>query len=320
LALTSIALTFGMMMWEFDKDKFKKFWNSVWQLSLKKDLFFNASAITFNLFLCALPFSLILISILGYVLSIDAAFDELVRYGKELFPNFEYETNGDDFIAGAITIETFIKPLIGARQIFGIAGLIILMVFAQGLFHTLKHVLFDVFDIEDRKHPAMELVYNFFAFGVVGGVFVFFSMAISLISLFAFDAYSIPYTDVTIELGWVSDWLTSIIPSIFTFLLFFAIYRFISERRMTPRVALVAAIVYTVLFEVAKMGASLYLEYTFSAYRYFYQGYSILIVIGIWAFYSALLFIIASIMARAYQEVYLADAPSIEKNPYTAIS
>ncbi|MDZ7719833.1 MAG: YihY/virulence factor BrkB family protein [Balneolaceae bacterium] len=320
MALNDVQLIFEFVMNKFDKKKFKRFWKLVAELSLKKDVFFNASAITFNLFTCAIPFTLIIISILGYVLSIDAAFNEVVRYGRELLPQFSFETQSGDVFEGAVTIEALIQPLVGARQIFGIVGIIILTIFAQGLFHTLKHVLFDVFDTKDRKSPAMEIIYNFFAFGVVGGVFIFFTMAASLLSLFSFDQYVVPYTEIVIEFAWVSDWLTGFLPIFFTFALFYVIYRFISERRMNTKVALVAAILYTFLFEIAKYGVSVYLEYAFTAYRFYYQGYAALLIIGLWAFYTAALFVFTAILARSYQEVYLERAPSIEKNPYTAIS
>lgn len=296
------------------------FWKRVGELLYKKDVLFNASAITFNLFICAIPFTLILISILGYVLSIDTAFEELVRYGRELLPSFAYESQAGDIIEGAVTIEAMLEPLIGARQIFGITGLIILMIFAQGLLHSLKHVLFIVFDIKDRKSPVMEFIYNFLAFGIIGGVFIFFTMAISFISFFSFEGYQVPFTDIVIELGWLSEWLTGFIPLGFTFLLFFVIYRFISEGKMNIRVALVAALSYTILFEASRYGVSIYLEYAFTAYRFFYQGYAALLIITFWAFYAAALFIFTSILARAYQDVYLRDLPAIEKKPHTAIS
>lgn len=302
------------------QNKLKLFTKQVGKLLYKKDVFFNASAITFNLFLCAIPFTLILTSIIGYVLSVESAFDELIRYGRELFPSFNYESQSGDVVEGVVTLEALIEPLVGARQIFGIAGLIILVFFAQGLFHTLKHVLFEVFDIQDRRGPAMEFIYNFFAFGIIGGVFIFFSMAISLVSLFSFDRYQIPYTDIIIELSWLSEWISGLIPIIFTFLLFYAIYRFISERRIHPKVALIAAIFYTFLFEAAKFGVSIYLEYAFTAYRFFYQGYTALIIISLWAFYSAVLFVVTSVVARAFRDIFLQEAPAIEKNPYTAIS
>lgn len=304
----------------FDKEKFKRYWKRVFELIIRKDLFFNASAITFNLFICAIPFTLILISILGYILSIDAAFQEMLRYGRELFPSFTFQTQDGDIIQGAVTIERLIMPLVSGRRIFGIVGLVILIFFAQGLFHSLKHVLFEVLDIEDRKHPVVEFIYNFFTFGIVGGVFIFFTMAISIVSIFTFDPLLIPQTDIVINLRWVYDLITNVIPVVFTFLLFYIIYRYISEKRMEIKMALISASVYTVLFEVARIGVSIYLEYAFSSYQYLYQGYTALIILGIWVFYSAILFIVAAILARAFEEVYMVNRPSIEKNPYTAIS
>lgn len=300
--------------------KFKTYWKLVGRLAIQKNVFFNASAITFNLFLCAIPFTLILISLLGYILSIDAAFDEVIRYGRELFPSFTFETRGEDIFEGVVTIEQLVMPLVEARRIFGILGIIILTFFSQGLLHSLKHVLFEVFDIEDRSHPIMELVYNFFTFGVVGGVFLFFTIAISLISLYPVDSIAIPFTETVIELGWITELLTRLIPALFTPLLFYVIFRYISEKRISRKVSFISAVIYTVLFETAKYGVGLYLGYALTAYRYYYQGYTIPVIIGVWVFYSAVLFVVTAVMARAYQDIYETERPSIEKNPYTAIS
>ncbi|MFH5831316.1 YihY/virulence factor BrkB family protein [Halalkalibaculum sp. DA384] len=302
-----------------NKDKYKEFWRLIVKLVLKKDVFFNASAITFNLFICAIPFTLLLISIIGYVLSYEEAFREIIRYGQELFPSFAFESKSGDVYKGAITLQTLLKPLIGVRRIFGIVGVVILIVFAQGLFHTVKHVVFEVFEIQDRKHPVLEMVYNFFTFGVVGGVFIFFSLVIYVVSFISFDQLTVPFTNRIIELSWIFEFLNTIIPVAFTFLLFYIIFRYISEKRMQPKVAFVGALVYTVLFEIAKFGVGIYLDYAFRAYRYFYQGYAIAVVIGIWAFYSAALLVFATIVARAYQEVFV-DARHLKENPYTSIS
>lgn len=299
--------------------KYKNFWRVVVRLLKKKDIFFNASAITFNLFICAIPFTLLMISIIGYVLTYDEAFNEILRYGRELFPSFTYESESGDVYRGAVTLETLLNPLIGARQIFGIMGTIILVFFSQGLFHTLKHVVFDIFDIIDRRHPILEMVYNFFTFGLVGGVFLFFSLIISLVSLVSINELPLPFTDMVFELGWLYELLNLVIPVLFTFFLFYIIFRYITEKRMQPKVALLAALTYTILFELAKFGVGWYLGYALHSYRYFYQGYTILVIIGVWAFYSAALFVFSTIIARAYQQVFVEDQ-SIPRNPYTVIS
>jgi uncharacterized BrkB/YihY/UPF0761 family membrane protein len=299
--------------------KYKDFWRLIVTLVKKKDVFFNASAITFNLFICAIPFILLMISIIGYILSFEDAFNEILRYGRELFPSFTYESRSGDIFRGAVTLETLLNPLIGARRIFGIIGTIILIFFSQGFFHTLKHVVFDIFEIEDRRHPILEMVYNFFTFGLVGGVFLFFSLTISLVSLVSIDQFSLPYVDMVVQLTWIYDLLNLLIPIIFTFMLFYIIYRYISEKRMRPKVAFLAATVYTTLFELAKLGVGYYLQYAMGSYRYFYQGYTILVIIGVWAFYSAALFVITTIIARSYQETFLESQKAVE-NPYTTIS
>ena len=295
---------------------FKEFWKKAISIAGEKDLFFNASAITFNLFICSIPFILILVSIIGYVLSIDEAFIEIVRYGSELLPSFSYESQQTDIITGSETIENLLRPLVGAREVFGILGLIILVFFTQGLLHSLKHVIFDIFDIEERAHPVMDIVYNFFVFGLLGTVFLFFSLAISFISLFDLSVIKIPYTDIVIQLPWVYDLLNITLPIVFTFFLMFVVFRFISERKISTKVSLMGAFIYTFLFEVARLIVSVYMEYAFSTYRFFYQGYAIVVVITIWTFYTALLFVISVIMAKAFREVYGTHKATVENNPY----
>jgi YihY family inner membrane protein len=298
---------------------FKTYWRSVLSLAKKKDIFFNASAITFNLFICAIPFVLILISIIGYILSFDKAFDEIVRYGSELIPIFDYEATDTDIIQGAQTLESLLQPLVGARTVFGVTGLIILVIFTLGLVHSFKHVIFDVYDIEDRAHPIMDLVYNFLGFGVMGSVFLFFSLAISVISLFDFSIIKIPYTTIEIELPWMYDVLDFMLPIIFTFFLIFVIYRFVSERKISIRTAFIGASIYTLLFELAKWIVTIYLGFAFSSYQYFYQGYAVFIIIGIWAFYTSLLFVLSVILTRAYEEVYGTSVRSSDVNPYALL-
>ncbi len=309
-----------MSVAEYIPEKFREFWKKAASIASNSDIFFNASAITFNIFICAIPFVLILISIIGYVLSYDEAYNELVRYGEELIPQFTYESKPNDVFSGTDTIRSVLNPLIGARTVFGIVGFSILIFFTQGLFHSLKHVIYNVFDIEERAHPLIEVAQNFLVVGILGTVFLFFSLSISFISLFDFSDFTIPSTDIVIRLSWVYEVLHLTIPVAFTFLLQLVIFRFISERKIPWKVALMGASTYTLLFEVAKYGLAYYLGYAFSAYRYFYQGYAVLIVIGVWAFYSAILFVISVILAKAFYDTYIKKAPDIDANPYTAIS
>lgn len=286
----------------------------------KKDIFFNASAITFNLFICSVPFTLIIISIIGYVLSFDRAFQEVVRYGTELIPNFSYQSDANDVIKGADTIKRILLPLVGARKLFGIIGIIVLMFFTQGLVYSIKHVIFEVFDIEDRKHPLLEIFHNFFGFGIVGAVFLYFSLTISLISLFDLSTIHIPFTDIVIDLPWIYNFFDSILPIFFTFLLIYVVFRYVSERKISTKVSMMGALTFTFLFELAKQLVGLYLGHAFATYRHFYQGYAVFFILSIWVFYSAIILVLTAILARAYKETFLSHKPDAQDNPYLDIS
>jgi uncharacterized BrkB/YihY/UPF0761 family membrane protein len=278
---------------------FRAYWNQVWLLVRKVDVFFNASAVTFNLFICAIPFSLILISIIGYILSFETAYTELTRYGTELLPDLAYENSNQIFIESERIVQGLILPLVEGRNVLGITGIIIMLFFTQGLFHSLKMVLFDVFDIQAQNHPLMNIVYNFLGIGLLGSVFLFFSLLISVVSLFDLRTISIPYTQVVIQLPWIYELLDVLLPLIFTFLLAFVVFRFMSDRQINIKYSLLGASIFTFLFETAKLLLSLYLNYALSSYESVYQSYTVIIVLAFWVFYLSILFVFSAILVKA---------------------
>ena len=160
----------------------RAYWSRVIELVKQVDVIFNASAVTFNLFICAIPFTLILISIIGYVLSIDTAYTELVRYGTELLPDITYEQTNSVTVESERIVQALLAPMIQSRNVLGITGIIIMLFFTQSLFHSLKNVLFNVFDIQKRSHPLKSILANFLGLGLLGTVFLFFSLLVSFVS------------------------------------------------------------------------------------------------------------------------------------------
>ncbi len=281
------------------KNGLRAYWSRVIELVKQVDVIFNASAVTFNLFICAIPFTLILISIIGYVLSIDAAYAELVRYGTELLPDITYEQTNSVTVESERIVQALLAPLIQGRNVLGITGIIIMLFFTQSLFHSLKLVLFNVFDIQKRSHPLKSILANFLGLGLLGTVFLFFSLLVSFVSLFELRTIAIPLTEIVIELPWVYEVLDTLLPLLFTFMLAFVIFRFMSEREISISDALQGAALFTVLFESAKLLLSLYLSYAMSRYEFVYQGYTIIIVLALWVFYLSILFVLSAILLRA---------------------
>ncbi len=298
--------------------KYKNFWKRIVTLIRRKDVFHHASAITFNLVICAIPFVLLLISIIGYVLSYEAAFAEVLRYGQEVFPTFTYQSTESDVAENVLTLRNLLEPLVSARQVFGIVGIAVLIFFSLGLFHTIKHVVFEILETEDRNHLLWEVVHNFFTFGLVGGIFVFFSIAISIFSVVSVESVTVPFTDQVIQLSTLYKFLRAIVPLLFTLLIIYILFRYISEKRMKRLSAFVGAAVFTILFNLARIGIGYYLDYSFGSYQYYYRGYTVPVIIGVWAFYSAALLVISIIISKAYQDVF--GKKPLKENPYTKIS
>ena len=286
------------------KNGLRAYWSRVIELVKQVDVIFNASAVTFNLFICAIPFTLILISIIGYVLSIDAAYAELVRYGTELIPDITYEQTNSVTVESERIVQALLAPMIQSRNVLGITGIIIMLFFTQSLFHSLKNVLFNVFDIQKRSHPLKSILANFLGLGLLGTVFLFFSLLVSFVSLFELRTIAVPLTEIVIELPWVYEVLDMSLPLLFTYMLAFVIFRFMSKREISISEALQGAALFTVLFESAKLLLSLYLSYAMSRYEFVYQGYTVIIVLALWVFYLSILFVLSAILLRAKIDRY----------------
>ena len=281
------------------KNGLRLYWSRVIELIKLVNVIFNASAITFNLFICAIPFTLILISIIGYILSFDTAYTELVRYGTELLPDITYEQTNSVTVESERIVQALLTPLIQGRNVLGLTGIIIMLFFTQSLFHSLKIVLFDIFEIQNKSHPIKGLLTNFLGLGLLGTVFLFFSLLVSFVSLFELRTIAIPLTEIVIELPWIYELLDLLLPLLFTFMLSFVIFRFMSERKISILDALQGAALFAILFESAKLLLSLYLSYAITRYEFVYQGYTVIIVLALWVFYLSILFVISAILLRA---------------------
>ena len=281
------------------KNGLRSYWSRVIELTKLVNVIFNASAITFNLFICAIPFTLILISIIGYILSFDAAYTELVRYGTELLPDITYEQTNSVTVESERIVQALLTPLIQGRNVLGLTGIIIMLFFTQSLFHSLKIVLFDIFEIQNKSHPIKGLLTNFLGLGLLGTVFLFFSLLVSFVSLFELRTIALPLTEIVIELPWIYELLDLLLPLLFTFMLSFVIFRFMSERKISIPDALQGAALFAILFESAKLLLSLYLSYAITRYEFVYQGYTVIIVLALWVFYLSILFVISAILLRA---------------------
>jgi YihY family inner membrane protein len=273
------------------------FLRRTWMLIRQKDVHYKSAAISFHLFLCAIPFALILFSVLGYILSTEAAYDELLRYARELLPSFRGEE---------APVQSLLDPLIGSRGALGVTGLLTMAFFSLSLVQVVKHTLLMVLDVTEKRHPLLAALHNVLVFSVFGSLFLFFSLLLTVLPLLDLSEWPIPLSRVVVAVGTFvdqhSEWAAVVIPFLFTFIMLLLTFRTVSERRISWRSSAFGALVFTGLYETVRLIASWYLDYSLGTYRFYYQGYTLIVLLAFWGYYSALIFVISSITTRVFME------------------
>jgi len=103
-----------------------------------------------------------------------------------------------------------------------------------------------------------------------------------------------------VESVWIGRLIGAVISFAGSFILFYAIYRLLPERKLTKTSILIGAVASTILFAIGRIGIGLYLGHT-NAIAAFGAAGSLAVVL-IWVYYSALAFFLGALIARYIEE------------------
>jgi membrane protein len=278
--------------WWALKDYAKRIWDNAGD----DNIFFLAGGIAFNILLAALPFVLLLLSGLGYLLNQSAAQSAATLWAfiEQLLPPHTESADAP--------IHKLVNDMIRTRGAVGLYSLIGFIWFSTRLFGTLRTVLGEVFDIEQGR-------------SIVGGKM--FDIQITVLSTILFVVYTLlnAYLKLATSrgavivqrlglradfMGRLEYWIATFAASAFIVLMFFALYKFLPNRRIRWQSAMLAALVTSALFELAK--------YLFTSYvgRFnpggLYTGtlYALVIIV-FWVYYAAVIFILGGEVGRVYE-------------------
>jgi membrane protein len=271
----------------------------VWDNSGEDDVLFLAGGIAFNIILAAVPFILLLaagITLLlpllyaGTINSQDAVFALVNRL---LPPQSE---------SIAAPLHTLILTLLRARTSVGLYSAIGFIWFSTRLFGSLRTVLADVFDIESER-------------GIIQGKV--FDVKITVVSTLLFVASTALSTYISLGtarsvealaslglrkdvMGGLEYWIGRGLAFVFLAVMFFALYKFLPIRRVRTSTAWVAALFTSVLFEAARVIFSYYVS-TFNPGSLYTGTLTILVVMVVWFYYAALIFILGGEVGQVYE-------------------
>jgi membrane protein len=243
--------------------------------------FFLSAGITFNLLVCLVPLILLLLAFLGsYLYSDREVLNHIRRYLENLAPSFDPKVMKN------------ILGIIHNRKIVGILGIGGLIWASTWVFSSLRTALNIVFQVKKDqgilRGKAVDLFMIFLA-----GLSHLASMGLtSMVTYTQRYQFSSP-----IDLGPILGFfLKYFISFIFTFWMFFLIYKIIPNRKVHYKIALQAALITSILWEVAKQFFGWYVLHL-GRFSMVYGSLSTLIIFFLWVYYSSVILILGGEVA-----------------------
>jgi membrane protein len=267
----------------------------VWDNSGEDNIFFLAGGIAFNILLAAVPFFLLLATGLAYLLnqSSDASSAEVGAIIDRLLPTAQ----GPDSI-----VRRIITDVARSSDRVGLYSAISFIWFSTRLFGSLRTVLASIFDIEADR-------------GIIAGKI--FDMKITVVATVLVAAYTMLSAylaaattrgvAVLSQIGLRSELMGRLEYSIgrllafaFIVLMFFALYKYLPLRKIRWQTAFIASMFTSVCFEGAKNLFAMYMT-RFSPGSLYTGTILAAVVLVIWVYYAATLFILGGEVAQVYE-------------------
>jgi membrane protein len=274
------------------------FGRKLWKKAETDDVFFMAGGVAFNILLAGLPFFLLLVAGLGFLLgkSASASSSEVTRVIRDLFPD---ATPG----SGSI-FDPLVRDIVRTKGKASLFSALAFFLFSTRLFGSLRGVLNRAFAVPKARHAVINKLQDL---GLTLGATVLFTLWIALSAYFVLARTR--GVELLASMGLHSQaimgTLTYVSGRFLAFALmsglFFALYQLIPNRKVSRQQAFFGAITSAALFEVAR------LVFTWIIVRWnpasFYSGtIAAIVIVVFWVYYAALILIVGGMVSQIREE------------------
>lgn len=244
------------------------------------NVLFLASALSFDALLAAVPFALLFLSILGYLIE-GTSPDDLSSILTLILP--AHEAGASNPLAQA---ERLITSVVQSRQDLTLYGIPLFMIFSTRLFASASIALNQILRVEIRRP---------FLIGIVRDI----ALVVVTTVLFAGNSLvTIPAFDVT----WLNRLTGHFLAVVSGTTLFFVVYSLAPDKPLKWDAALVAGLLAAVAFELAKLLFGFYLVEFATITRIISHTNAIALILFVfWVYYTAIIFLLGGEVARLYQ-------------------
>lgn len=253
-----------------------------------------SSGISFNILICVIPFTLILLTILGYYLDSETVQQRLISYLNSMVPlPGQYK---DRFIF-ELTDRT--KELTSNAFITGAIGLGGLFWTVSGLFSTMREVLRRIYRIDTELNYFIGKLRDF-ALVILSVILFILSMAITS-SVQIFEEYSQGLFGELITLTLFEKIIPMLIGFIISFCLFYVLYALVPHGKINRRVVLFSSFISALFFEALKYLFSVYIL-KIANYGKIYGTYATIVISIFYIYYLSVIFVVGAELGEIYYQ------------------
>ena len=271
-----------------------------------------AAAISYYVLFSLFPLLIFSVGILGVFLQDSAIEEELISLVLENLPLNEDEGEGDvrDAIQGIAGVSS------GA---LGLVGLLGMAWSGSNMFGIIRRSLNIAYDLDLQRPLVRQKLLDL---GMVFMFTPFFLSSIAATALFrAARRYSseIPTVGGWIEsLGFGWDILGALVPIAMSFIAFLVLFWIVPATKVKISDAWVGALVSALLFELSKVGFSIYLE-KFGNYDVVFGSLGAVVILMFWIFISANILLLGAEVASEYPRVKRGDYDKPPQEPKPSV-
>lgn len=273
---------------------FKHYFGGLYYRLDDHNVFLLGGGLAFSLFVCIVPFVLIIFAVLGLVLDSTYMQYQVNLLIDTVIPYYQYS----EFVKKVIF--TRISEVIEYKNIAGLIGVFGLLFAASGLFSSMRTILNIVFGVAKDVNVILGKLRDFALVIMVIIIFFVTTMLAPLLDLLRNSASrfkSLEFLSSPI----FEHFLFSLISFTIIYFVFTILYVTVPLKKLKKRSIAISSLWAALLWEAAKQVFGYYI-YNFSSLGQIYGAYALVVVVAFWIYYSSIVFIIGAEIGKLFEE------------------
>ena len=276
------------LRWVFAWHDARNFARRVWEGADEANIPFLASGLAFDFLLAAVPFVVVVLALVGYVLNANAVASrlDLTSYLRHLFPTYGARLGAGPFEP----VIRMAEDVVRSRGKLSLVGFPLFIFFATRLFGSLRAALCEVFDTTETR--------SFLRGKLSDAVLVVATALLVTLNVALSEGIGLAVR----HLHFAEYFAAKLLAFCFLLVLFVMIFKYAPARRVRWDTALVAAAACAVGFDAAKELLGAYFRAFMSPDQLTGNATlaAIILMVG-WVYYMTFVFLVGAQIAQVYE-------------------